>query len=275
MKSSLRLTQRVAGMGKGHAKKWFLGLLLSAAAFNAQADLYEDGLMAYAVGNFNKAGELFMAAAEAGNDGAEHMLMRLFSENRLYAHDLAGETLKWTRKAAEKGVMQAQVALADIYAEKQGNFKAAVEWYRKAAAQGHPDAYYKLAKILETGGENVQANAGESVRLFRIAASEYDVYAQQGSADAQYTLAGMYQQGMGVKKNIAMALKWWEKSALQGHALAQLSLGQLYARGEGVDRDTLQAKYWLNLAAAQGVHEAELLLAELKDVDSNNLALAM
>jgi hypothetical protein len=275
MKSTLRLTQRVASMGKSHAKKLFVGMVLSAAAFNAQADLYEDGLMAYTVGNYSKAGQLFMDAAEAGNNGAEHMLMRLFSENKLYASDLAGETLKWTRKAAEKGMMQAQVALANIYAEQRGDVKAAVAWYRKAAEQGHPEAYYKLGKILEAGGKDVRANADESVHMFQIAASEYDVYAQQGSADAQYTLAGMYQQGMGVKKNMAMALKWWEKSALQGHALAQLSLGQLYARGDGVERDTLQAKYWLDLAAAQGVHEAEQLLAELKDSENNNIALAM
>lgn len=83
-------------------KKLFIGLSLSAVVMTAQADAYEDGLMAYAVGNFTEAGESFMRAADQGNAGAEHMLMRLFSENKIYAKDVAQETLKWTRKAAEK-----------------------------------------------------------------------------------------------------------------------------------------------------------------------------
>jgi uncharacterized protein len=116
--------------------------------------------------------------------------------------------------------MQAQFALADIYAEQQNNAKAAVSWYRKAIEQGHIEAYYKLARIYEQGAPRVEANALESERLYRIAAAETDVFAQQGSADAQYRLAGMYQQGQGMPHNRRMALLWWEKAALQGHAMA-------------------------------------------------------
>ena len=76
-------------------KKLFIGLSLGAAAMAVQADAYEDGLMAYAVGNFAGAGQAFTQAANEGNAGAEHMLMRLFSENKIYAKDLAQETLKW------------------------------------------------------------------------------------------------------------------------------------------------------------------------------------
>ena len=256
-------------------KKLLIGLSLGAAAMAAQADAYEDGLMAYAVGNFAKAGDYLMQSADEGNTGAEHMLMRMFSENKIYAKDLAKETLKWTRKAAEKGVMQAQYALADIYAEKQGNAKAAVEWYRKAAEQGHAEAHYKLAAIYEHGTNGVKTDSQESTRLYQIAASEMDVFAQQGSADAQNVLAGMYQQGQGVKQDLAMALRWWEKAALQGHVLAQLSLGQLYAKGDVVARDTYMAAFWLDMAAAQGEQEAVALLDELKSSANTNIALAM
>lgn len=256
-------------------KQLFIGLSLGAVAMTAQADAYEDGLMAYAVGNFAKAGEAFTQAADEGNLGAEHMLMRLFSENKLYANDLAQETLKWTRKAAEKGLMQAQYALADIYAEKQGNAKAAIEWYRKAAEQGHAEAYYKLGAIFEHGAKDVASDAQESARLYQVAASEMDVFAQKGSADAQYVLAGMYRQGQGVKKDMVMALRWWEKAALQGHVLAQLSLGRLYAEGDDVQRDSLQATFWLNLAAAQGAQDAVALLDELKSHQGTTIALAM
>lgn len=256
-------------------KKLFIGLSLSIVVMGAQADAYEDGLMAYAVGNYTDAGQAFMRAAEAGNNGAEHMLMRLFSENKIYAQDLGEETLKWTRKAAEKGLMQAQFALADIYAEQQGNVKAALAWYHKAAQQAHAEAHYKLAVIYEHGAKGVLANAQESARLYQVAASEMDVFAQKGSADAQYKLARMYRLGQGVKQNLAVALRWWEKSALQGHALAQLSLGRLYAQGDGVQRDSIQAKFWLNMAAAQGEPDAVALLNVLKATESTSIALAM
>jgi len=270
-----RRTQNTTRSISGIFRKAILGLSLSVATFGAQANLYEEGLMAYAVGNYTKAGQYFMEAADAGNAGAEHMLMRLFEENKLYARDLQAATLKWTRKAAEKGVAIAQFSLGKIYAEKQGDVKTAVVWYRKAAAQGHPDAYYQLGAVFAEGAKEVHTDAEESRRLYQIAASEFDVFAQKGSADAQYKLAGMYQQGLGVKTDMVLTLKWMEKSALQGHALAQLSLGRMYAEGIDVPHDTRQARYWLNLAAAQGEQAAIVALNRLKEKDDTKVALAM
>jgi len=261
---------------KNHlAKKFLAAVVLGACAFNAQANHYEDGLMAYAVGNFAEAGNLLMSAAEQGNSGAEHMLMRMFSEGKLYAADLEKETLKWTQKAAEQGYMQAQYALAELYANKLGDTKAAVEWYGKAADQGHPDAYFKLGAILESGAKDILADAAKSSRFYQIAASEYDVFAQKGDANSQNSLAGMYEKGLGVKKDMDLAFRWYEKAALQGHAVAQLNMGRLYLAGVTVPRDALQASYWLDMAAAQGVREAQVMLGEIKLKGADKLALAL
>ena len=250
------------------AKNLIVGLAFGAVSFGAQADVYDDGLMAYAVGNYAKAGELFMGAAETGNAGAEHMLMRMFSEGVIFAPNMKKETMKWTQKAAERGFMQAQYAMAEMLRADK-NMAEALSWYRKAADQGHPDAYYQLGEMLE------DASGTESHHMYQIAASEYDVFAQKGDAQYQYMLGGMYQQAKGVGKDMKLALKWLEKSALQGHAMAQLSLGRLYATGDDVKRDAQQAAYWLNLAAAQGVTEAEHLLAQIKDDGEVKIALAM
>ena len=269
----LHAAQSVTESATGIFRQAILGLSLGMVAFGAQASSYEDGLMAYAIGNYAKAGEHFMAAADAGDAGAEHMLMRMFEEKKLFAKDMQRETMKWTRKAADKGVVHAQFALGKMYVEK-GDLKAGIEMYHKAADQGHPDAYYQLGEVLAQGGKGVAADKQESVRLYQIAASEFDVYAQKGSADAQYKLAGMYQQGLGVKTNIVLTLKWMEKAALQGHALAQLSLGRIYAEGVDVQRDMNQARYWLDLAAAQGEADAKVLLGKLDDEGAINIALA-
>lgn len=248
-------------------------LILGASAFSAQADNYEDGLMAFAVGNFQAAGEHFTLSAEEGNAGAQHMLMRMLSEGKLYSSNLDKDTLEWTHKAAEQGISQAQFALAELYVE-QGDAELAVNWYRKAIAQDHPNAYYKLGKLLEKGAKGVRADASESQRLLSIAASEFDVHAQKGDAKSQNILASMYEQGQGLNKDIRMAAKWYDAAARQGYALAQLNLGRLYASDTVVPRNLYQANYWLNLAAAQGLVEAQTLLSELKkSTGSTRLAL--
>jgi len=261
-------------MRKNIMRNTLCGLALGIVALNAQADLYEDGLMAYAEGHYAEAGQLFMGAADAGNEGAEYMLVRLLSEGKLYARDLDKETLKWTLKAAEKGVLRAQF-VAGTYAHQQNDVTSALDWYRKAAEQGHPDAFYQLGAILGEGAESVPADASESNRMYSIAASEFDVFAQKGDAEAQYKLAGMYRLGQGVEKDMEKALRWIEKSALQGHAQAQLSLGRLYALGDDVPRDIRLAIYWLDMAAVQGVHDAIIMLSELGDDGEAKVALLM
>lgn len=250
-----------------------VGIMLGTAAFHAQASSYEEGLIAYSTGNFAAASQHLMIAADQGNSGAEHLLMRLFSEGHLAAQNQEKEILKWTRKAAEKGIKQAQFALGEIYASKPETVKDAVTWYRRAAEQGHPDAFYKLGEILKNGAEGVDANSAESKRMYQIAASEFHVFAQMGNPDYQYSLGTMYQHARGVKKDMATALKWISKSAMQGHALAQLTLGRIYAKGIEVPRDDMKARYWLDMAAAQGHDDAITALEELND--ESTVAFAM
>lgn len=250
------------------------GLILGASTFGAQADNYEDGLMAYAVGNFQQAASNFTSSAEEGNPGAQHMLLRMLSEGKLYSANLDDDRFKFALEAAQQGLAPAQFSLAELYL-KRGDAKSAVLWYRKAIEQNHLAATYKLGRLLETGAKGVSADQSESQHLLSIAASEFDVYAQKGSAQAQNSLANMYEKGQGVKKNIQMAAKWYDSAARQGYALAQLNLGRLYANGTGAPRNLHQASYWLDLAAAQGVAEAVAMLDKLKTSDNTRVALAM
>lgn len=52
--------------------------------------------------------------------------------------------------------------------------------------------------------------------------------AKQGNADARYRMAIMYQNGLGVVRNEAMAEKWMRAAADHGHALAQHGMGSMY-----------------------------------------------
>jgi TPR repeat protein len=60
------------------------------------------------------------------------------------------EGVKWYRKAAEQGCVQAQINLADCYRAGNGVTKSipeAVKWYRKAASRGSDEAKSKLAEL--------------------------------------------------------------------------------------------------------------------------------
>lgn len=48
--------------------------------------------------------------------------------------------------------------------------------------------------------------------------------AQEGDSDAQYNLAYMYENGLGVPKDEAKALDLYQKAAGQGHSAAQNNL---------------------------------------------------
>ncbi len=86
--------------------------------------------------------------------------------------------------------------------------------------------------------------------------------AEQGNANAQYDLAGIYKRGEGVPQDYAEAVRWYRLAAEQGHANAQFSMGVRYITGEGVPQDCVLAHMWVNLAAAQG-NEKALKLREL------------
>jgi len=86
---------------------------------------------------------------------------------------------------------------------------------------------------------------------YETAHSLYKREAEQGKAEAQYTLGVMYYTGRGVPQDYAEAAKWYRKAAEQGYAAAQYNLGFMYYTGQGVQRDSIPAHMWFNLAASR------------------------
>jgi TPR repeat protein len=93
-------------------------------------------------------------------------------------------------------------------------------------------------------GRGVPQDYAEARKWWRKAA-------EQGEAQAQYSLGIMYNQGKGVPQDYVEAVKWYRKAAEQGLANAQYSLGVMYALGQGVPQDFVLAYMWLNLAASR------------------------
>ncbi len=114
------------------------------------------------------------------------------------------------------------------------------------------DALVAQARSLSEAG-----NDREALPLFREAA-------EQGHADAQYSLGLLYREGRVVDRIDAEAMTWFRKAAEQGHADAQFFVGWMYWRGQGgVASDDAEAVTWYCKAAAQGHERAQRVLTRL------------
>ncbi len=89
----------------------------------------------------------------------------------------------------------------------------------------------------------------------------WEALAERGNAEANFNLGILYEDGLGVPKDMARALQYFERSAESGNQRAQYRLGLLYSAGGTVPLDPARSRKWLGAAAAQGDADAAKLLA--------------
>ena len=80
--------------------------------------------------------------------------------------------------------------------------------------------------------------------------------ANKGHPDAQFNVAIMYRQGIGVKNNNKESIKWYKKAANAGNPKAQNNLGFMYEYGLGVQRSIKKARSWYKKAIKNGDENA-------------------
>jgi hypothetical protein len=80
--------------------------------------------------------------------------------------------------------------------------------------------------------------------------------AEQGRVEAQFNIAVMYEQGLGVAKDEAEAARWYLAAAERGDVAAQLKTGNLYEAGVGVPKDLGNASFWYGQAAKGAAKDA-------------------
>jgi TPR repeat protein len=159
--------------------------------------------------------------------------------------DYAGAAVK-IEPLAKKGVAEAQYLLATMFewgkAYRQ-DWKAAVEWYSKAADQGHPMAQMHVGLAYELG-------QGTDQNYFK-AQKWYWRAALQGSEFAQYELGKLRYFGKGsprdilgayVMESVAAANGWVDAEELRDRAAAELSPEQI-AIGKATAEKCLSSKY--------------------------------
>jgi hypothetical protein len=105
------------------------------------------------------------------------------------------------------------------------------------------------------GGEYVAYDRADLASALRI----WMQAAEAGDADAQTNVGEIYERGLGVPPDHALAAQWYQKAADKGSARALFNLGTLYEQGLGVPLDQLKA---LNLyRQAWGVPADDIIYA--------------
>lgn len=85
--------------------------------------------------------------------------------------------------------------------------------------------------------------------------------ADQGSSEAQFRMAIMAQNGLGMVQNKKLALRNMQAAAEQGHPLAMHGLGFMYLEGECADKNPENAAKWFNKASEAGMQGSMTTLA--------------
>ncbi|OAI46614.1 hypothetical protein AYO43_05855 [Nitrospira sp. SCGC AG-212-E16] len=154
-----------------------------------------------------------------------------------------------------------------------GNHAAAIQSYRRALElqPNFLDARYRLALVLKLANRHQEA-----VQFMEDAAIG-------GVPQAQYFMGNAYRNGQGVEKNLALAIRWWNKAVEFGQQRAAESLSQLRRqalvpdqperrRNEAIEgfrqyRDELWADY---PDVARNTSSESLGIALLKDSQASN-----
>lgn len=121
--------------------------------------------------------------------------------------------------------------------------------------------YVTQRRPIKTSQSDCEIRGGEYVAYDRAnystALKIWLPLAQAGDPAAQTYVGEIYEKGLGLTPDYALAAQWYNKAAAQKHSRAQINLGNLYEHGRGVPQDKQKA---LNLyRSASGLVNDDLL----------------
>ena len=145
------------------------------------------------------------------------------------------------RPLAEGGDARAQVGVAvcllyggvGVGTLVRTDYGQAIQWLKKAVAQGNAEGEFHLAQCYEQG-RGVPTNLAQAIELYRRSA-------EHGLAFSQFTLALKHINGQGLPQDEVLAAAWLRRAAGQGLKYAQLRLAECYIQGRGVRKDSVMA----------------------------------
>ncbi|CEI92652.1 hypothetical protein RMCBS344292_06906 [Rhizopus microsporus] len=131
------------------------------------------------------------------------------------------------------------------------NYSQALEYIKKSANYGYPDAVYLMGQISEIGMLGQQSDAWTAYQHYLKAA-------EANHTGAMLDLSRMYLEGIPglLASQKTIAFKWCKRSAELGFAQAEYVLGKYYEDGIGISPDYPRALEYFGRAASKGYHLA-------------------
>ena len=108
---------------------------------------------------------------------------------------------------------------------------------------------------------------------YEVSYAELKPLSKDGDRIAQFYMGKMYYSGQGVKKDWAVAIDYYKKSADQGFSKAQNNLGMMYLNGESVARNAELGFQWIAKAADQDLVIAQIHLGVALTYEGSPLSL--
>lgn len=145
------------------------------------------------------------------------------------------DAVKATIAKAEAGDVQAQFRVANAYDFGKGaphDEDVALQWYRKAAEQGHVEAMNSIGSLLQ------------AQKRYAEARSWFEKAAAHGHALATNNLAYLYDLGLGVSQDRQRGFELYTKAADLGWAEAMWNLANMYGAGQVGPVDLGMACVW-------------------------------
>ena len=169
------------------------------------------------------------------------------------------ETIEDTIKLADKGNLEAQLALGYSYLYGENgltpNYDKAFEYYSKAALQNDATGLNNLGSLYYSG-IGVSRSPAKAAILFEKSAD-------LGNPDAALNLGFMLISGKGAKQDTTRALNYFEKASSSDNPIAKFMTGYAYYTGTFRAVDFVKAAPLIKNAADAGFDEAQLVLADI------------
>ena len=226
-----------------------------------------------------KAATWWQMAADQGFVQAQFNLASLYCRGIGISRD-QDKCKYWYGKAASNGDIHARKMLDNlIEIENKVNQKVTEEALSEAKSEASLDSSNADvgASLVTVAGqslneEQLSAQKQEPPKVRKISSEEHkqlaraqkfftrgnykqahDIWlplAENGIAEAQYSLGFLYQSGWGLEQDLLQAVAWYSSAAEQNEARAQFNLGVLLINGEDeVEKDTEAGVLWLTRSA--------------------------
>jgi len=207
---------------------------------------------------FKQALPMLMDLGEKGDRRAQYVAGNILGGLRLGARDFE-ESIKWHQPGADAGYASAQFLIGARHQKGHGtplNNPIAMNWYNKAAAQGHPGAINNVGWMHGMGRAGGARNDAKASEMYLKAA-------ERGNDVSQNNIALRYASGSGVEADQVKAFQWHLRSAENDNGRGQYYLGLAYEQGKGTDLDLPKAIYWLKRAGENDLVYAQNKLAAI------------